>query len=339
MKVLTILVPVYNTEKYISRCLDSILLKEILDDIEIITVSDGSKDNSAEIIKKYQKKYPDTVILIEKENGGHGSTINVGIKKATGKYFRVLDSDDWVNSIDFIKFVKRLKKENADLVVDDYQQELIYESRSEEIFQNNLKDNKLYHFDEFDITKIEKDYFAMANSTYKTSILRKSGLKLFEKTFYVDMQYNIIPMIEIDTFRYYKLNIYRYFIGRKDQSMNLQNFVRNRDDHERVMKFLIETCVENRNKISNNKYKYIEKITFNMLYTHYAIYCIYFTDKNQASKEIKKFDKYLYDKDKVIYNLTNDINFVRINRKTNFKFLKIKNKFILKLLNIIKKIF
>lgn len=107
MKVLTILVPVYNTEKYISRCLDSILLKEILDDIEIITVSDGSKDNSAEIIKKYQKKYPDTVILIEKENGGHGSTINVGIKKATGKYFRVLDSDDWVNSIDFIKFVKR----------------------------------------------------------------------------------------------------------------------------------------------------------------------------------------------------------------------------------------
>ena len=94
MKSLTILIPVYNTEKYIKRCLDSLLVPEVLDDIEIIVVSDGSKDHSAEIVREYVERYPDTIILIDKENGGHGSTINAGIAAATGKYFRVLDSDD-----------------------------------------------------------------------------------------------------------------------------------------------------------------------------------------------------------------------------------------------------
>ena len=124
--MLTILVPVYNTEKYIKRCLDSILLKETNTDVEVLAVSDGSKDGAVDIIKEYQKQYPDTLRLIEKENGGHGSTINVGIKNATGKYFKVLDSDDWVNSIDFIQFVKKLKKEDADLVVTNYSKEHVY---------------------------------------------------------------------------------------------------------------------------------------------------------------------------------------------------------------------
>ena len=107
MKVLTVLIPVYNTEKYIKRCLDSLLVPETLNDIEVIVVNDGSKDHSVEIVKTYVEKYPQTVVLIDKENGGHGSTINAGLKAAKGKYFRVLDSDDWFNTIEFVKFVKR----------------------------------------------------------------------------------------------------------------------------------------------------------------------------------------------------------------------------------------
>ena len=138
MKALTILIPVYNTEKYIKRCLDSLIVSEIMDDIEILVVNDGGKDHSVEIIQKYVDSYPETVRLIDKENGGHGSTINAGIKEAKGKYFRVLDSDDWFNSTDFVKFVNRLKSEDADLVVCDYRKEHTYNSKSEYFVYKNL---------------------------------------------------------------------------------------------------------------------------------------------------------------------------------------------------------
>ena len=111
MKVLTVLVPTYNVEKYLRRCLDSLLLPEVFEEIEVLVVNDGSKDGSADIARAYEKKYPQTVVFVDKENGGHGSTINVGIEKAQGTYFKVLDSDDWVNIGDFIEFVKRLKED------------------------------------------------------------------------------------------------------------------------------------------------------------------------------------------------------------------------------------
>ena len=129
-KVLTIVVPVYNTEKYIKRCLDSIVCPSIIDDLEIIIVSDGSTDSSVCIAKEFQNQYPKSIKIIEKENGGHGSTINVGLKMASGKYFRVLDSDDWFNTIDFIDFVNYLKYDDVDLVVTNYSQEHIYNGES-----------------------------------------------------------------------------------------------------------------------------------------------------------------------------------------------------------------
>lgn len=173
MKVLTVLIPIYNTEKYIKRCLDSLLVPDVLDDIEIIAVSDGSKDGSADIVKDYCEKYPETMVFVDKENGGHGSTINVGIKEAKGKYFRVLDSDDWFNTVDFIEFVKRLKNENADLVVCDYRKEHTYNSQSEYFVYDNLEEGKLYKFDEFNLNILKGEYFVMATSTYKTEVLRK----------------------------------------------------------------------------------------------------------------------------------------------------------------------
>ena len=130
MKVLTILVPVYNTEKYIRRCLASLLGPEVLESIEVLVINDGSKDHSSEIAREYVEKYPDTVVLVDKENGGHGSTINAGVERAKGKYFRVLDSDDWFNTVEFVEYVNRLQSEDADLVVTDYRKEHTYNSQS-----------------------------------------------------------------------------------------------------------------------------------------------------------------------------------------------------------------
>ena len=323
MKSLTVLVPVYNTEKYIKRCLDSLLVPEVLDDIEIIVVSDGSRDGSTEIVREYVERYPDTIILIDKENGGHGSTINAGIAAAAGRYFRVLDSDDWFNTVDFAEFVARLKEENSDLVVCDYRKEHTYNSKSEYFEYKNLEDGKVYNFDDFDLADLEGEYFVMATSTYKTEVLRKTGLKLLEKTFYVDMQYNVVPITQVDTFTYYHLDIYRYFIGRKEQSMNMDNFVRNQEHHKKMIKWLLEYYTKISGRLSPNKKEYIEIILTYTLNTHYSIYCEYDDNHKRAYSEIKDFDRYLHRVNPVLYERLNCMAYVRYNRKTQFKFVRI----------------
>lgn len=336
MKVLTVLVPVYNTEKYIRRCLDSVTSREVLSDIEVLVVSDGSRDNSEAIARKYEEKYPDTVKVIAKENGGHGSTINKGLELASGKYFRVLDSDDWFDILNFTEFVKRLKSENADLVVCDYRKEFIYKNESEFLGYDNLEDNKTYNFDDIDLDILKGEYFVMATATYKTSILRESGLKMLEKTFYVDMQFNIVPMTKVKTFTYYELDIYRYFIGRPDQSMNLSNFVRNQDHHKKMITWIIDFYTDKEKELSENLHDYLEMIITYTLYTHYMIYCKYDTNHKRAYKEILEFDEYLWNKNPGLYEKLNVMGDVRAHRKAKFKGVKISNKLWKKLYTLAK---
>lgn len=339
MKILTIAIPVYNTEKYIKRCFDSILLNEIIDDIEVIAVNDGSKDKSLDILNKYKSLYPNTLIVINKENGGHGSTINKALETATGKYFRVLDSDDWFNSKDFIKLINKLKQFDADVVITNYSKEHIYNGYSEQINWQDLKENKIYNFDSINMDILNKEYFVMANSLYKTNVLRESKLKLLEKTFYVDMQYNVIPISCVKTFVYFNLDIYRYFIGRPDQSMNLKNFVKNRSNHEKVLKSLIEYYNTNITKLSSNKKDYISQILFYMLTTHYYIYCVYpEKGSKEMKKEIKEFDNYLKEKNADLYIMMNKIGHIRYNRRTKFLFVKIQPQFFSKSINAIGKL-
>ncbi len=332
MKLLTIVVPVYNTEKYIKRCLDSIVVNSIKDKLEVLIVSDGSKDGSIDIAKEYEKKYPETVKIIEKENGGHGSTINKGLEIATGKYFRVLDSDDWFDTDNFIKFINLLGDINSDLVVTDYSKEHVYDGKSEHLVYKKLTSGMEYDFDNFDIDILDGEYFVMATSTYKTDILRKSGLKLLEKTFYVDMQYNVVPIVFVKKFTYLNLDVYRYFIGRPDQSINTSSFVKNHLNHDKVVKWLIDFYIDNEKKLSNNKTKYIKMILKYLIFTHYSIYCIYFDDKKSGYKLAKEFDKYLAEKSSELYNCS-DISFIKIYRRLGFipvliLFNRLKNKII-----------
>ena len=334
-KVLTIVVPVYNTEKYIKRCLDSIVCPSIIDDLEIIIVSDGSTDSSVCIAKEFQNQYPKSIKIIEKENGGHGSTINVGLKMASGKYFRVLDSDDWFNTIDFIDFVNYLKYDDVDLVVTNYSQEHIYNGESIQYKYSGLWDNEVYDFDAIDLKLLKNEYFVMATSTYKTDLLKKADLKLLEKTFYVDMQYNVVGFSLVKKFKYYNLDVYKYFICRKEQSNNYMSLVKNQDNHEIVMRFLIEYYCSNYKSFSKNKNEYFSLIIYYMLYTHYSIYCIYDSNHNSAYNKIKNFDNYLKKKSVFLYEKSN-ISFIKVNRKTKFIFVKLNGKLFNKFLNFIK---
>lgn len=318
MKTLSIVIPTYNAEKFLERCLRSILQKEILEDIEVIIVNDGSKDNSLLLAKQYYEKYPQTVILIDKENGGHGSTINAGLEIATGKYFRVVDSDDWVNVDEFSAYVKRLEELDVDLVITNYTRELVY-SGENFLFKYNskLEYDKIYEFEQYNFQDLGLDYFFMATSTYKTQLLKKVKLKLDEKTFYVDMEYNIFPIAEIKNFIYCNFDIYRYFIGRAEQSINTASLIRNRKHHEKVLKRLINFYTTT--VMSEKRKKYIQNILEQMLHTHYIIYCLSGTDK-QLKKEIQEFDKFLSENCRELYELSNNRAYIRWNRRTNFNF-------------------
>ena len=292
MKILSIVIPTYNVEKYLERCLNTLVFDEkIQKDIELIIVNDGSKDDSLKIAKKYEKKYPESIIVIDKENGGHGSTINAGLKVATGKYFRVIDSDDWVNVEDFSKYIYDLKKCDQDVVLTNYSRELLYTGESIKFKYKNLEYNKTYDLDKLDYSLMGLDYFFMATSTFKTEKLKKSGVILDEKTFYVDMEFILLPFLEMKSMVYFDYDIYRYFIGRPEQSINIQSYVRNRSHHEKVLKRLLE-FYDKIPKTSNRK-KYIFGIICQMVNTHYIIYCKAKLNSNKDINEIREFDKYL----------------------------------------------
>lgn len=339
MKTLTIAMPVYNTEKYIKRCLDSILIDEIIDDIEIIAVNDGSKDNSLNILNEYKTLYPNTIIVIDKKNGGHGSTINAAFNIARGKYFKVVDSDDWVDSINFVDFVHKLKNYNEDVIVSPYTEEYAYDGSS--VLYSciyNMTPNIRINFDDIKIDDPVKYYFAMASATYKLELLKKCNLSLFENAFYVDMQYNIMPIPFIKTLRYLDRPIYRYFIGRSAQSMNPENLSKNYKDHQKVLKFLIEYYIKFEGKVSKPKKDYMEFMTTSMIYTFFTIVCIQLKDKKVSYSTIKNFDNYLKQKSETLYASSDLYSQIRYSRKLKFINVRFFMGLFMRAFNIIRKV-
>lgn len=333
MKLLTIVIPMYNTEKYINRCLDSILFDEVAEDLEVLVVNDGSKDNSVEIAKKYAERFPRTVKIIDKENGGHGSTINKGLELASGKYFRVLDSDDWFDSNSFLSFMEKLKKCTEDVVVTPYYQEYVYNGVQIPFEYPGYEFDKTYDFSEIKMEKMNDLYFTMASSTYLTDVLRRSHLQLFEKTFYVDMQFNVMPILEVKTVRFLNNYIYRYFIGRPNQSMSIDSLIRNMPQHEKVLKFLIDFYKTNSEKLTDGKKEYIQRIIVLMSNSHLHILSNLWKNRKEAFRYTKGFVRYLKDTDRDIYNGVKKLPAIRYGEKIGFINVLLFNEFFNKFLN------
>lgn len=181
MKV-SVIVPVYNVESYLDKCLTS-LVKQTLQEIEIIVVNDGSKDNSEKIIEKYLKKYPEKIKYIKKANGGLSSARNEGLKYASGEYIGFVDSDDYVSLNTFNLMYKKAKEKNFDLVVCNLN--YVYESKTKMVSAGLDKD--LENEDE-----VKKNivflYPAVWNKLYKKEIL--DSLKFKEGIWYEDVEFN-----------------------------------------------------------------------------------------------------------------------------------------------------
>ena len=208
-KILTISVAAYQVEKYIEKNLKSLINSNVIDFLEIFVIDDGGKDSTIDIAEKYQKIYPDSIKIVRKENGGYGSTVNYSIFHATGKYFKLLDGDDWFNTKGLIHLVDYLKNCRSDIVITPVFK--CYESG--EIKKEGFSEytqNKILHISDIKNTTI----FSMWAMTYRTDVLRKSGLVLPEHMLYTDQYYATIPLAYAKTISFLSKGVYCYRIGR-----------------------------------------------------------------------------------------------------------------------------
>ena len=243
MKLLTFAIPCYNSESYMRHCIESILPGG--EDVEILIVDDGStKDNTAAIADEYQEKYPTIVRAIHQENGGHGEAVNAGIRNATGLYFKVVDSDDWVDADAYKKILDKLRElAGSDTTLDMLLANYVYEKEGAKhkkvMRKTGFPVDQIFTWS--DVQHFHKGHYILMHSViYRTKLLRECGLELPKHTFYVDNIYVYKPLPHVRTMYYMDVDFYRYFIGRDDQSVNEQVMIGRIDQQIRVNKIMID---------------------------------------------------------------------------------------------------
>ena len=220
MKLLTLAISAYNMQEYLGKCLDSVTRPDIPDTLEVIIVNDGSKDKTSEIAHQYEKRFNSIVRVIDKENGHYGSCINKALEVATGKYFRPLDADDWMNTDALVSLLSLLENNDNDLVVTTHTNYLDNNRINHIKMPDSIVVNKQYDLKTLDFQKERIDCFLkMHTMTYKTSILKKISLKLSTGISYTDSEYCMFPLDKANSVIFYDLDLYQYNLSREGQTM------------------------------------------------------------------------------------------------------------------------
>ena len=315
-KILSISIASYNVEAYLEECLESFVNSKIMDDLEVLVIDDGSSDSSPEIAQWYVDKFPDTFRLIRKENGGHGSTINKGIEVASGKYFKVVDGDDWVNTGNLIRLVEKLKTVDSDIVATNYTwincETKLPEKRQEDPFRD-LEYGREYQFDEIaDRTII--DMHAMA---VKTELLREMNEKIDEHTFYVDVEYILFPIPYVKTVLFLEEDVYQYRLGMPGQSMSIKKMQKNLKNHLKVLFRINDYCEKMKDKATPAQMNYMNRIVAQTLVSQMKIYISFPLDR-KMKKNIIKLDSYFYHHNRDAYDKVAN-GAVWLLRRTNYR--------------------
>lgn len=339
--LLTVLIPAYNVSSYIEHTIFSLLNNKYSNLLEILIINDGSKDDTFKLAKKWEKitkgKNRSIVRVIDKENGGHGSVLNIGIKEAKGKYFRILDGDDTFDFYNFEIFVEKLMKTNVDLVltelVNDYE---ITNTTYRNKFYSMLKEDIVYHFEDLCYEGYGFDEWApvLSTATYKTEKLRIDEIKLTEKMPYDDMEFNLLALRYVDTVQYYGLYVYNYLLGRPGQSVSDSALKRNCDKHMAITMSIIDKY-ENLNDISKIRKDFLKKkIVYNMISSQYIIASEYFL----TGKKFRIFNNYLKKYPDLYKDILNECGRNNTISKRKLKLHRIFNGYDIFLLKILTKI-
>lgn len=235
-KLLTVSVAAYNVAEYIRGTLDSVLHPECLEALEILVVDDGGTDETLSIVREYEKQYPGTVLGIHKENGGYGSVINTAIARATGKYFKQLDGDDWFQKENLPGFLAFLKDVDADYVATPMR--MFNEADGSQVIRDYFAHipQGVYPFDEMQF----KSFSPMHCSAFRTRLLQENHITITEHCFYTDVELVNRPLPYFQTMAVYHDPIYVYRIGREGQSVSKTGVRKHYKEHEKVFWNLVE---------------------------------------------------------------------------------------------------
>ncbi|MDO5703166.1 MAG: glycosyltransferase family 2 protein [Lachnospiraceae bacterium] len=245
MKILTVAIPCYNSEDYMRKAIDHALVGG--EDVEVLVIDDGSSDRTLEIGLDYERRYPGVVRAIHQENKGHGGAVNTGIREAKGVFFKVCDSDDYLDYDSYIKVLETLRgvihgPRTLDAMICNY----IYDkvgARTKRVmrYPGYFPENRIFTWDEIIRPLKPHRYVLMHSLIYRTELLRESGFQLPEHTFYVDNIFAFTPLHSVRTLYYLDVPLYRYYIGRADQSVNEEVMKKRIGQQIRVTKLMIDS--------------------------------------------------------------------------------------------------
>ncbi len=301
MKLLTVAIPSYNSEDYLSHAVESLLTGG--DDLEIIIINDGSIDNTLKIAEDYQERYPNIVRVISQENGGHGEGVNTGLANARGIYYKVVDSDDWVDEEALQDVIGKIKEliavdKNPDLFIVNYVYEKVGAKKNKVMrYHKALPMDKIFTWDDLMHFKIN-EYILMHSAIYRTQLLKDCGVKLPKHTFYVDNIFVYYPLPYVKTLYYMDVDFYRYFIGRDDQSVNEKVMVRRIDQQIKITKIMVKS--HDLNKIKSKKLQNYMINYLTMMMTICSVFLIRdgseeaLKKKDDLWKELKEHDQWLH---------------------------------------------
>ena len=302
-KLLSFAIPCYNSAEYMEHCINTVIAGG--DEVEVIIVDDGStKDNTYEIAKRYEKEYPDIVKAVHQENGGHGEAVNTGLKHATGRFFKVVDSDDWVDGKSYKRMLATLRSfeegSEPDMVIANYVYEKVGAKRKKVIhYENVFPVEQMFTWDDINIGDFKVDqYILMHTVVYRTQLLKDCGLELPKHTFYVDNIFVFEPLPYVKKMYYINTNFYRYFIGRDDQSVNEKVMISRIDQQLRVTRRLIDSYLSE--KPENEKCRKYMRTYLRIMMEVSSIFLIISGTEENLNKK-KELWRYVKDTDKQLY--------------------------------------
>ncbi|MDD6808032.1 MAG: glycosyltransferase family 2 protein [Oscillospiraceae bacterium] len=302
--ILSVVVPSYNVEQYLNKALDSYSDVRLNDRVQIIVVNDGSVDRTQEIAESYAARFPHIFEVVNKENGGHGSAVNAGIRNARGKYFRIIDGDDWVNTENFVTLIDYLESADADIIVDN-KREVNMVSGDSVYFgkPSSVIADKVYAFTDVCLDENITPNIMIHTMSIKTSLLKYNAVTLLEGIFYVDIEFILKSTVLAKTIEFCDLEVYQYLVGNVNQSVNYKNYVKRFEHHKKVTRELIRfySSFNDSNPVLN---QYLFRRVCLLINTHMNIALIYDDDRKQGLVRAKEFRTYLKSVNIDLYKAT-----------------------------------
>ena len=311
-KLLTISIASYNTEKFVEETVNSLLVDDAhLNKMEIILVNDGSTDRTSELAHKLAAEHPGSVLVIDKENGGYGSTINASLSAANGKYYKLLDGDDWYNTRELPGFLDYLEKCEADLVVTPY-----YEVRESDTLADRHPEIPR------DAAAIEDQpiadrFFAMHELAIRTDVLRSYDMQIAEHCFYTDTEYVFYCFSAAETIARYGRPIYRYRLGVEGQSVSLQGTRKHYRDFPNVAKRIISAYTAEEASCAGSKKATLCFIVQHIVYHTFFAFML-LEEPEGHRQELIAFDREIKSKYPEAYRIGNGSRLVRAARLLHY---------------------